>query len=121
MGELSCMEVLFQEEGPQRDTTHFKRANKCLLILKTAPKLPFPVTALNERQEINVIEGKELSPGGSVVKNLPAMQETWVLSLGRKDSLEKKTATHSSILAGKSMDRGMVGYRLWGHEESDTT
>ena len=33
------------------------------------------------------------------VKNLPAMQETWVLSLGREDPLEKGMATHSSILA----------------------
>ena len=38
-------------------------------------------------------------PGGSVVKNPPAMQETWVGSLGRKDLLEKGMATHSSILA----------------------
>ena len=34
-----------------------------------------------------------------MVKNLPAMQETWVRSLGREDSLEKGMATHSSILA----------------------
>ena len=34
-------------------------------------------------------------------KNLPAMQETWVQSLGREDSLEKEMATHSSILAWK--------------------
>ena len=33
------------------------------------------------------------------VKNLPAMQETGVLSLGREDPLEKEMATHSSILA----------------------
>ena len=33
------------------------------------------------------------------VKNLSAMQETWVLSLGWKDPLEKAMATHSSILA----------------------
>ena len=33
------------------------------------------------------------------VKNLPAMQETWVQSLGQKDPLEKDLATHSSILA----------------------
>ena len=33
-----------------------------------------------------------------VVKNLPAMQETWVRSLGQKDPLEKGMATHSSIL-----------------------
>ena len=34
-----------------------------------------------------------------MVKNLPAMLETWVKSLGWKDPLEKGTATHSSILA----------------------
>ena len=34
-----------------------------------------------------------------LVKNLPAMQETWVQSLGWKDTLEKGKATHSSILA----------------------
>ena len=38
-------------------------------------------------------------PGGSVVKNLPAKQETWVRFLGREDPLEKGMATHSSILA----------------------
>ena len=38
-------------------------------------------------------------PGGSVVKNLPAMQETQVQSLGQEDPLEKAMATHSSILA----------------------
>ena len=32
---------------------------------------------------------------------LPAMQETWVLSLGLEDSLEKRMATHSNILAWK--------------------
>ena len=34
-----------------------------------------------------------------MVKNLPAMQETWVRSLGREDSLEEAMAIHSSILA----------------------
>ena len=33
-----------------------------------------------------------------LVKNLPAMRETWVQSLGWKDSLEKGKAAHSSIL-----------------------
>ena len=33
------------------------------------------------------------------VKNLPAMQETWVQSLGQEDPLEKGMANHSSILA----------------------
>ena len=35
------------------------------------------------------------------VKRLPAMQETWVQSLGQEDPLEKEIATHSSILAWK--------------------
>ena len=34
------------------------------------------------------------------------MQEMWVRSLGQEDSLEKETATHSSILAWDIMDRG---------------
>ena len=41
-------------------------------------------------------------PGGSVVKNLPAMQELqemWVQSLGREDPLEEGMATHSNIFA----------------------
>ena len=36
-----------------------------------------------------------------MVKNLPAMQEMWVQSLGQKDPLENEMATHSSILAWK--------------------
>ena len=42
-----------------------------------------------------------------MVKNLPAMQETWVQSLGWEDPLEEGMATHSSILAWRiPMDRG---------------
>ena len=36
-----------------------------------------------------------------MVKNLPAVRETWVQSLGREDPLEKEMATHSSILGWK--------------------
>ena len=93
-----------------------------------------------------------------LVKNLPAIWETWVRSLGWEDPLEKGTAAHSSILAwkipwgrkeldmaarlslftfmhwsrkwqptpvflpGESQRRGsLVGCRLWGCTESDTT
>ena len=42
-----------------------------------------------------------------MVKNLPAMQQTWVQSLGQEDPLEEGMATHSSILAWRiPMDRG---------------
>ena len=41
------------------------------------------------------------------VKNLPAMRETWVRSLGWEDPLQEDMATHSSILAWRiPMDRG---------------
>ena len=55
--------------------------------------------------------GKELQVGGDICihiadqsygsdgKNLPAVQETWIRSLGREDPPEKRMATHSSILA----------------------
>ena len=47
------------------------------------------------------------SPGGSDVKSPPAMQETWVRSLGQEDLLEKRMATHLSIPAWKNpLDRG---------------
>ena len=41
----------------------------------------------------------ELIKMAQTVKNLPAIQETWVRSLGQEDSLENEMATHSSILA----------------------
>ena len=34
-----------------------------------------------------------------LAKNLPAMQETWVQSLGREDPLEEEMATHANVLA----------------------
>ena len=56
---------------------------------------------------------EEGSPGGSVVRNAPAMQETWVLSLGREDPLEKEMAPTSVFLPGKSnKQRSLAGYSL---------
>ena len=43
--------------------------------------------------------GRRQPTVAQLVKNLPAIQETRVRSLGREDSLEKEMATHSSILA----------------------
>ena len=55
--------------------------------------------------------------GGSVVGNLPAIQETQVQSLGQEDSLEKETATHSSILAWRILwTEELVGFSLWGQK-----
>ena len=56
-----------------------------------------------------------------LVKNPPAMQETWVRSLGWEDPLEEEMATHSSILAWRiPMDRGAWGATIHGVAKSQT-
>ena len=55
-----------------------------------------------------------------VLKNLPAIQETWILSLGQEDPLEEEMATHSSILSGESMDRGAWWATVHGVSKSWT-
>ena len=50
-----------------------------------------------------------------MVKNLPAMRETWVGSLGWEDPLEKGMATHSNILTWR------IPWGPWGHKEMDMT
>ena len=55
------------------------------------------------------------------VKNLPAMQETWVRSLGWEDLLEEEMATHSSILAWRiPTDRGAWWATVHGVTKSRT-
>ena len=61
-------------------------------------------------------------PGAQMVKNLPAMPDTWVQSLGQEDPLEKGMATYSSILAWKFHGQGsLMDYSPWGRKESDAT
>ena len=53
-----------------------------------------------------------LSPVAQMVKTQPAMQETWVCSLGQEDPLEKGMAAHSSVLAWRIPwhIQGLMGY-----------
>ena len=70
-------------------------------------KLPNLILALNTQildtvfpgfpDGLPIVEGA--SQEAQMVKNLPAMPETWVRSLGQEDPLEKEMATHSSSLA----------------------
>ena len=56
-----------------------------------------------------------------LVKNLPAVQETWVQSQGQEDPLEKEMATHSSILAWRILwTEEPGGLQSMGSQESDT-
>ena len=57
-----------------------------------------------------------------LVKNLPAMQETWVRFLGQEDALEKEMATHSNILARRiPCTEEPCRLQSMGLQELDTT
>ena len=67
-------------------------------------------------------------PGGSVVENLPATQETWLWSLGQEDPWVRKIPWRRTwqptpvLLPGESHGwRSLVGCSPWGHKELDTT
>ena len=64
---------------------------------------------------------KEGFSGGTMVKNLPAMQETWVRSLVWEDPLEKGKATHSSILAWRIPWTTVHGAQRVGHNQGTFT
>ena len=61
--------------------------------------------------------------GGSVVKHLPAMWETWVRSLGWEDPLEGEYGNplQYSCLENPHGQRSLEGYSPWSHKESDKT
>ena len=59
---------------------------------------PLQITAPNQFSKLYM----PIHIWAQMVKNLPTMQEIWVLSLGQEDPLEKGMATHSSILAWRT-------------------
>ena len=73
---------------------------------------------VKDLSKITVLVGASLV--AHMVKNLPAMQETQVRSLGGEDPLEKGMATHASIL-GWGIPWTEVGYSPWGQKELDVT
>ena len=73
-------------------------------------------------QQSKVCNPTRASLVAQTVKNLPAMWETWVRSLGWEDPLEEGMVTHSSILAWRiPKDRGAWWATVHGVTESDTT
>ena len=102
----------------------------------------FPHSSVGKESACNagdpgLISGSGRSPGEGIgyplqyswaslvaqlVKNSPAMRQTWVRSVGWEDPLEKGMAMHSSILAWRiPMDRGAWWATVHGVAESDTT
>ena len=66
------------------------------------PKIFADTNDVVKRKILDFADGSSkltLSLVSQMVKNLPAMQETWILYLGQEDSLDKGMATHSSIFA----------------------
>ena len=78
---------------------------------------------LKRRAALYVFHTSDLGiPGGSVVKNLPEVQELGVGSLGLEDPLEKEIATHSDILAWEiPWTEEPSDLQFMGSQESDTT
>ena len=57
-----------------------------------------------------------------MVKNLPAMKETWIQSLGWEDPMEEGMPSHPLFLPGEFHgQRSLAGYSPWGHKESNMT
>ena len=76
---------------------------RSFMLLHTAK---FPVFKKKVKQYLLYVYNLWTSLVAKLVKSLPAMQETWVQSLGREDPLEKGMATYSSSCLENSMDRG---------------
>ena len=77
---------------------------------------------MTDRQKFNLIcSHTRASLVAQIVKNPPAMRETWVLSLGWEDSLEEGMATHSNILDWRiPMGRGAWRATVHGIANSQT-
>ena len=110
---------LFSLEASPLDTQTavFSGSSLCVRLMR----MGFPQSSVGKESACNAgdpssIPGSGRSPGEGIgyplqyswaslvaqlVKNLPAVQDTWVRSLGWEDPLEKGKATHSSILAWK--------------------
>ena len=105
-----------------------QRLSPCLLHLLhwQVDSLPLNHLGKNYNYWLNLEKSTNLPRFASLVaqrlKHLPAMWETWIRSLGREDPLEKEMATHSSILAWRTLrTEELGGLQSTGHKESDTT
>ena len=72
---------------------------------------------LQRKRLIDLTEKKRVSLVAQLVKKPPVMQETWVRSLGWENALEKRKATHSSILAWRiPWTVSSMGLQRVGHD-----
>ena len=89
-------------------------------IAQSCPTLSDPMDCSPPDFSINGIFQARVLEWGAIA--LSGGLETVVQSLSGKDPREKEMATHSMFLPGESQGRGsLVGCRLWGRTDSDTT
>ena len=96
--------------------------NNCMFTLKIYIFMPIYIFITT----VSLRTSKGFSLGASLVaqmvKCLPAMQETWVQSLGQEYPLEKEMQPTPVFLPGKSCGwRSLVGYSSWDCKELDMT
>ena len=80
-------------------STHWDRFTPGHTCAKKSYFILHPYSQLTDAKSEDKGRSNKASLLAQLVKKLPAVQETWVQSLGREDPLEKEMATHSSILA----------------------
>ena len=105
--------VLFGQRNMANETNYSASVNELLCDLKPlsdAESPSFPTECREYKTEDNELKKStsEMSPQDQLVslvaqtvENLPAMRETWFLSLGLEDPLKKEMETQSSVLAWK--------------------
>ena len=129
----TCPSRLLQQRSSSQEAVPF-----CLLrILHFAGHLGFPGSSVGKESTCNEgdpswipelgrslgegigypLQSSQASPVAQMVKNLPAMRETWIQLLGLEDPLEKGKAIHSSILTWRiSLTEQSMGSQRVGHD-----
>ena len=110
--------------GVAQSRTRLMRFSSSSSIIGIAHSMQFPKVGnrIRKQQMSLCMNSKCIFPVAQMVKNLPAMQETQVRSLGQEDPLEKGMAIHSSILSWRVLwTEEPGGLQLWGPKQLDRT
>ena len=110
-----CLQDMIWHQGPEAKLS-VSTWSECVSPQDSYVKIQCPLGGIM-RWGLWDLHMSWTSPVAQLVKNPHAMQETWVWSLSWEDPLEKRKATHSSILAREF--HGLYSSR--GHKESDRT
>ena len=113
---LNPMHFSYQRDSWERSTLIWHVVMAACLYFQGSPMLDLPCVG---SYSFHLCMPLGLPWVAQMVKNLPAMQETWVQSLRWEDLLEKGMATHSSILAKFHGQRSLASYSPWTHKELD--